>query len=309
MNKATSLYLDDGIYIPSLEESSRVFHYTTSSGLQGIMEKEFWLTESAFLNDETEFHVALSTIKTVLEGALSGWPELHDFYQMIVEKYYQMNSNGLESEKEVFNGFYVLSLSLDQDNLALWSQCSDGNGYCLGMNFGLLIEELQIRKTTFWHGKVIYNEIEQSAILKKSLDVDFGNRSVFNFYEGLDCIPKLNKKQKDELADFFAVLCTIYGMFFKHQSFHAESEYRIVISAMHEAKTKYIKEPEPVYFRIRDNTFIPFIKIRLNSLNCLETITVGPKNSSQLAISGLDAFLRSLEVHAEIRQSCIPLRY
>ena len=45
----------------------------------------------------------------------------------------------IQSLKEKFNqnssqSYYILSTSLEKDNLTLWSEFSDAMGYCLGIN-------------------------------------------------------------------------------------------------------------------------------------------------------------------------------
>lgn len=302
-------FMEDGIYLPQLDGGATVFHYTTALGMQGIMGEEFWLTESGFLNDEKEFHVVLESLQKMLQYTLGDWDGVAEFYRVINEKYKEMNSNGAENEKVAFSGLYVLSLSLEQDNLTLWSQSSDCEGYCLGFDLDKLIMDLCIKGSSSWHGKVVYDEVEQIRVLKQTLDDDFGHKTVFGFYEGLNSIPHLTDNQRYELADFFAVVCSVYGMFFKYSSFQAESEYRIVVSAVHESKTQYVKQPDSVYFRIRNNAFIPYIKVPLKSLNCLNAVIIGAKNSNRLSLSGINAFLRSLGVCPAVKQSCISLRY
>lgn len=301
--------MEDGIYIPELGKGSTVFHYTTALGMQGILSKEFWLTESRFLNDEKEFHVVLDVLRKVLWDALDDWCDVTDFYDGICEEYGIINSNGIENKNVALSGLYVLSLSLEQDNLALWTQTSDGHGYCLGFDLDTLLSNLCLKRFSSWHGKVIYDETEQCEALRRTLDVDSGHKTVFDYYEGLASIPHLTDDQRRELADYFAVVCSVYGMFFKHSSFRAESEYRIVVSAIHESKTKYVKNPDTVFFRIRDNAIIPYIKIAFKSLDCLNFVVIGPKNNNCLTLPGLGVFLRSLGVDPAVLQSSISLRY
>lgn len=45
-------------HIPQLTRGQKLYHYTSATGLKGICEGEFWITERAFLNDVKEFQVA-----------------------------------------------------------------------------------------------------------------------------------------------------------------------------------------------------------------------------------------------------------
>ena len=50
-----------------MEEGDTLYHYTSAEGLQGIFGGEFWITESRFLNDISEFHVATDIFIEVIE--------------------------------------------------------------------------------------------------------------------------------------------------------------------------------------------------------------------------------------------------
>ena len=48
-------HLGNENFVPILTEGDKLYHYTSAAGLKGIVEKEFWVTESHFLNDRSEF--------------------------------------------------------------------------------------------------------------------------------------------------------------------------------------------------------------------------------------------------------------
>ena len=54
-------------FLNALKKGDTLFHYTSAEGLLGILGGEFWITESQFLNDVTEFHVATDVLMEVLE--------------------------------------------------------------------------------------------------------------------------------------------------------------------------------------------------------------------------------------------------
>lgn len=64
-----------------------------------------------------------------------------------------------------------------------------------------------------------------------------------------------------------------------------------------------------VEYRIKDEVFIPFIRMKLGDISCLKSVCVGTKNTSDLAVKGLRHYFgsRNLEVH--VRKSEIPLQY
>lgn len=78
---------------------------------------------------------------------------------------------------------------------------------------------------------------------------------------------------------------------------------------VHRRKQLLSGDSIPVEYRIKDEVFIPFIRMKLGDISCLKSVCVGTKNTSDLAVKGLRHYFgsRNLEVH--VRKSEIPLRY
>ena len=60
-------HIDDFIKIPQLNNNDLLFHYTSAAGIKGITGGEFWVTESRFLNDSTEFTIGTDICMEILE--------------------------------------------------------------------------------------------------------------------------------------------------------------------------------------------------------------------------------------------------
>lgn len=69
------------------------------------------------------------------------------------------------------------------------------------------------------------------------------------------------------------------------------------------------KLSEKQYFRVKDEVLIPFVKKKFEPEISLESILVGPKNNSDLAVKGLKYFFRNKKMNINISKSEIPLRY
>ena len=65
----------------------------------------------------------------------------------------------------------------------------------------------------------------------------------------------------------------------------------------------------PVEYRIKDEVFIPFIRMKLGDISCLKSVCVGTKNTSNLAVKGLRHYFGSRDLEVHVRKSEIPLRY
>ena len=110
-------------------------------------------------------------------------------------------------------------------------------------------------------------------------------------------------------VDHISVICLLYNMFFKKECFAQEQEYRMVFLCVHKREHQVPENSIPVEYRIKDEVFIPFIRMKLGDISCLKSVCVGTKNTSDLAVKGLRHYFgsRNLEVH--VRKSEIPLQY
>ena len=108
---------------------------------------------------------------------------------------------------------------------------------------------------------------------------------------------------------FIVTILAVYSMFFKKSCFAGEKEYRIIFSCIHNGTGKREKLSEKQYFRAKDEVLIPFVKKKFEPDISLESILVGPKNNSDLAVKGLKYFFRNKKMNINISKSEIPLRY
>ena len=202
----------------------------------------------------------------------------------------------------------MVAFSKLQNNALLWAEFTDFKGYCLEIDYMKLVAGFQHR--VFLHGTVIYDEEEQMNGLLESL---------------LSCIRNLQEDGMTDLADFFAeeadiseasmkklaeemaVVVSVYSMFFKKSFFEGEEEYRFVfppmISVMGTAKPN---------FRLLDQIFLPYIMVEFDREQKeipLESVMVGAKNNSDIAVRGMKYFLRSQGLEIPVLLSDIPLRY
>jgi len=292
-------YMDDFIKVRVLNGGC-IYHYTTVQALQGILEnEELWATKSDFLNDKMEFKYTYELFeKSFLKNIKN-----EIFCEKLIGAFrFEIDKN--ESHSELLNGFYVLSFSTNSDNLLLWSEFSNSMGYNLGFRFTDLKQSFQ--KNLMWHGEVIYERDTQLSFLKESLDdiltqPDF-SRSINDFDENT------SDSTIADLANHMYLYCAVYSMFFKQPEFAPEKEYRFVISAIHEA-TERNKTATKMYFRVKEDTLIPYIKVPCKPLNALQSITIGPKNNIDIAIEGIKCFCKENRIEVPMLKSNIPLRY
>lgn len=295
--------LDDVIHIEQME-NGHIYHYTTLNALQGILDNnEFWVTKSDFLNDKSEFQYTYDLFRN---NFLCNIEEL-SFRKKLINEFDALINEDNDISRKPLSGYYIASFSTDSDNLALWSEFSNSMGYNLEIDAEPFIHSFD--KMIMWHGKVVYDKEKQLLLLKEALEkamtwrIDYG---------GAKSLSDFSDNTPDSITKYIALdlyaFCSVYAMFFKQPEFNSESEYRVVLSSIHE-ESDYVKNPECLFFRPAKEILIPYIKVHCKAIDSLKAITVGPKNNIDIATAGISMYCRSKGITIPIRKSRIPLRY
>ena len=167
-------HIDDFIKIPQLNNNDRLFHYTSAAGVKGITDGEFWITESHFLNDSTEFTIGTDICMEILEKHMRNPRRLLYAKDLLMEqmrKYYREEQEDTVSGSA--EGSYVISFCTSGDSLLMWSEYSDFMGYCMEFEYGKLKETFQEHcgnDSTLFDGKVIYDHDEQIELLEDTIE-------------------------------------------------------------------------------------------------------------------------------------------
>ena len=305
-------YMDDWIHVPLCKNGEKLYHYTTAEGVRGIVEnREFMATKSDFLNDKLEFQYAIEVMEQMTEKYIVNTSLRERFFSRLQKEIYELGIINLGCDDACHeNGlsFYVVAFSKLQNNALLWAEFTDFKGYCLEFDYTKLVEGFQHR--VFLHGTVIYDEEEQmSGILESFLSCirnlqEEGMTDLSAFFEE---DAEISDVSLEKLAKEMAVVVSVYAMFFKKSFFEGEEEYRFIfpplINEMGTAKPK---------FRLLDQIFLPYIMVEFDREQKeipLESVMVGAKNNSDIAVRGMRYFLSSQGLEIPVLLSDIPLRY
>ncbi|MBR2409010.1 MAG: DUF2971 domain-containing protein [Lachnospiraceae bacterium] len=295
-------YMDEFIFVEMLGSGQKLYHYTTVSAVQNMIEKdEFWATRHDFLNDQEEFKYAH---KVFVSKILS---EIHD--KSLQTQIRDRLKKEIEADLTEKNrsGYYVLSFSLNKDNLALWSEFSNEAGYCMGFDYGTLKE--CIGGGLSWNGKVIYDGKQQEEALRKSWIKVAEGIYEYPYEQFLNAtLANISNKMLDAMVESAMMICILYGMFFKKPEFSLEEEYRFVFSGVLKGR-KTLKEEGEIFFRAKRDTLIPFIKVPEGILKSLRSVCIGPKSNIDIARKGMEMFCESKGLNVKVGKSKIPLRY
>lgn len=300
-------YFDKDIYIPVLENGDKIYHYTSAAGLYGICEKEFWITERHFLNDSSEFQIGTEVFLQIMKESILNSHIYAEMEKQLRQELYCMGEPGKVGEKRAYSGDYVISFCLDEDSALLWSEYSNFMGYCMCFDFEKLLAAFQDR--SIFHGTVIYDHNIQKDCLCKTIDSCFKDQILGDTITSWEAIKNMKEQEIEEFVIYASVLCDIYNMFFKKKCFEGKHEYRFIFSCGHDGGRYKDKDLVPQYFRIKDEVFIPYIKRQLSDLEGLESVTIGPKNKSDIAVRGLQYYFRNKKMNIVVKQSEMPLRY
>ena len=283
-----------------------IYHYTSVQAVQGILDNEqFWASNNNFLNDSKEFKYTYDLFEKCILNNISNTAfrkNLVDTFRAEISKCEACWA----SLSEVLNGYYVISFSTNPDNLVLWSEYANSMGYNLEFRFADLLKLFP--SNNMWHGKVVYNKEIQLQCLQQALDESLTWRPEYR----VSSINDFDEQTPYEIIAYLAmdmyVFCTVYSMFFKQPEFASEEEYRFVFFACHESN-EFIKKTSKMYFRVKEDALIPYIKIPCKTLDALNAITIGPKNNIDIAMAGLKHYCREKRIEIPVLKSNIPLRY
>lgn len=296
---------DDYIKIFPLQKGEKLYHYTNASAVQGILDSNsFWATKHDFLNDRSEFEYAYKMFSTKIISEIKDErikKEIRTRLRKEIDDDFSMRQGS------ALNGYYVLSFSLNADNLALWSEFTNEAGYCVEFDYAILDQTLE---TYFgWEGKVIYDREIQLKNMRENW-IDFLEQEFDLKYSEVltDTNLNLSEKMIEGMVTHALVLCVLYGMFYKKPEFSMEQEYRYVFSIWH-GDGGNTKNTLPMQFRVRGDTLVPYVAILCNATDAINAIEIGPKNNMDIAEKGISLFCLSKGLDIKIKKSKVSLRY
>lgn len=251
----------------SQRPSSNLFHYTSQSGLHGIVtSKEIWATHVDYLNDEFEFTLA----KTL---ALHVLPSLSIKFKDEISK--RLLREMRKSIEESGINVCIVSFTENGDQLSQWRGYCKNSGYSLGFKHGFL--EHIAKRENWLLAPCVYDPIDQYNLMQAILsEVLEENKKVYlnpEYIEGGDMGYVLNR-----------IACI-----FKEQAFEEEGEWRLISRPLSNKSKNFS-------YRVGNSSLIPYYKLPLEDDAqpfCMDEIIVSPSVHQDLAIQAANQFLHS----------------
>lgn len=180
----------------------------------------------------------------------------------------------------------------------LWSNYSNYDGVNIEIDFAKFKERLNHR--FLWHGLVNYDFESQKECIKRTLHDSFLDGGMIADYKSLNDINELQGEDYEICVTHIEMICVLYGMFFKRTGFKGENEYRFVFA---------INKEQEINFRNKNSIVIPYIKKRLEEIDFIAKITIGPTNKIDIAAKGIRELLHYYHRDVNVVKSEIPLRF
>jgi hypothetical protein len=302
-----------------------LFHYTTASGLLGILRKnEIWSTAHHCVNDESELQAGKGVLTALFRKKDF---ELRDAQDLRLQTFASRGvpffeySNKFEGNmlSHALSFFFVFITCLCKPNgkedflhglLSQWRGYGAGSGYAIQFNrskLRALVEKAQ--QGGYWGydlQDVKYcpdNELKDEVLkhsdayissylahLDRLAQPDFGGQSVPSPWKGLGDGPLVR------LLDYFINT--------KSPHFSEERECRLSVI---EARTSDFAKLEVDYFD-RNGLIVPYVKSpeTLDIVGCIEWIIVGPDPRLESRLHSVAGLVKSLGLDIQIGPSHIP---
>lgn len=302
------------------EMVQNIYHYTSVSGIQGILSnKKLRFTHIEYMNDCNEVVVG----EKLLREASKDFGEEHA----------EMLDKQLIRERETNQDTFVCCFSMEKDSLSMWNYYTkdiNNQGYNIGIDYKLLVVSILKKNPELLGCKILVGEVDYCK-----RDTNYANEmnihSIKCVTATLELLASLiSGKPKEHKADDIEVvpsrvlryhgeagefqydysLSIMY--FMKRPCFSNEKEFRIVVDLTQESINK-LKENGKYGFRQSNGVLLPYVDLEFD-ISCITGITMSPTIKSDLAERSIREYCKYCGIDEDnlsekIAKSNIPVRY
>jgi hypothetical protein len=287
-----------------------VWHYTTASGLLGILKDDcIWASSINFLNDATENRKAKQLLRDSVSKRIDSASEAD--YNKIVEMLKQSEKNGRQITHEDYNeqlrkllsskvwdqsedNVFVTCFSKKKDSLSQWrAYTAVGGSYAIGFETKSLM-----KLYAYPDGKQGHDFVRRrfSSVEYYSPDV---HDSVFDSIAQALIVQSLQGPNGGET--WIDILLGDTSPFFKDEAFREEEEWRLVCSG----NISYVG----LQFRPGRSHLVPYIAVSLVDIpDAIKAIIVGPGPNVDLDVRAIRDLVDARCMNMEVTKSKIPFR-
>jgi Protein of unknown function (DUF2971) len=266
-----------------------LYHYTSASGLMGIVEKkEIWATKIDYLNDAHEFwHAHELAFEALTRRAKKSTKAVRFALGQMKERL----------ERRIDRGVFVASFSEEGDLLSQWrAYCPAKGGFSIGFPTEVIFSKRPFNQDLALQ-KCIYAEREQRRFIEDAISW---------------CLEPLHRPSPAQERNLegvghscawnFFFLMTLSAPILKSPGFAEEKEWRLVL-INHDSQTPL--------FRASDSIIVPYLPLRLYSETtafALSRVVVGPTGKLALSFESLKSYLAHSGISCKAATTKVPLR-
>lgn len=328
-----NLVKNANILFPEMSKDGRIFHYTSTAGLEGILSnKKLYFTNIRYMNDKNEILAGMECLAKKLNIPKDKFLEL------------------VHRRKNLGEQNFVCCFSYEQNSLPLWNYyCKDVNnrGFNIEFNARSLIESILKSNPCLEGCSIAYGDVDYcnencstySDVYANKLTslymLDFINFCINSCTMSEEIskeipssrIEELNSAienaQKSSVSDnlpvyFFDGSSCCFGKsinrdymnFIKDSHFSQEREFRIIVSVP-DSQLLRLKEQGAYKLRISNGIITPYLELSF-SLNSVTCITISPMNKNELVTNSVYELLFYSGLKPDyslIKNSKIPVRF
>jgi hypothetical protein len=288
-----------------------LYHYTTLDGLLGILDKkELWATGISYLNDTSEFKAGTNAVFELMFQNTSNATDKPIYDQLdlsdLTKPFDAQQKDRMNRFSQFFQAspkqIYTVSFSAEGtgDDLSQWR--AYGGPYS-GISLGFSSKYLRAISRNFLEDKENPGWVGQNEDPLTECDY-YGNIDVFNTdTKIMDHIRSIEAQQNSISKN---VSFARYAATLKHERFHLEKEWRIVL--VHGSA----EAPNKVNFRRVNSMIVPYVNILLawdSQPVEIDRIVVGPTPHKTETKEAVEMLLKRYGVQfREVVESKIPYR-
>lgn len=245
------------------EVPKELYHYTSSTGLMGIIESQkIWTTKIHYLNDGSELQLGFQYIREEIESQKGNDIRSENELDEMID--------ALDSIKTI--NMSIASFTAEGDLLSQWrGYCKIGDGYSLCFDGEKLSEKA---KSNFLCYLVPckYEDTEHRLMVKELVS----SAPV----SGIPRNPNPNNPPLQKLG--FSRAALLIAPMIKAKGFKEEKEWRLICGPF---------EYKRAQFRSGNFSLIPYWEFDLDLENTLKSITIGPTPEQDLSVEAVQGFL------------------
>lgn len=231
--------------IPKSLPPKILYHYCPSDSFYGLAESgNLWLSNSLYSNDPNENRISKNILTDIAND--SSKTEIKTFAKKVLDLKFELIDN---------SAAFVFCMSEKEDDLNQWRIYGDnGYGYSLGFNTNYFVEN------GYWN--LFNNKIRFPTIDKIYLsECIYDYKTQKTIIETLiDLVLKMKVTKESDWIYQFKLFMQFYSSFFKHKSYYAEKEWRLICFPVSQPQTHNVNVEYKLQFRTTRGLITQFIE-------------------------------------------------